>query len=83
VVSETTWGGADSEVTNGAAVAADGSSYLAGFTRSFDPFGQENVFLVKFDAGGSLSWQRTFEGPDQFGMTARTALLSRPTARSM
>jgi uncharacterized delta-60 repeat protein len=68
VVSETTWGGAGSEVTSGAAVASDGSSYLAGVTRSFDQFGQENVFLVKFAADGSLIWQRTFEGPEQFGI---------------
>jgi uncharacterized delta-60 repeat protein len=68
VVSETTWGGADSEVTSGAAVAPDGSSYLAGVTRSFDPFLQEQVFLVKFAAGGSLAWQRTFEGAEQFNI---------------
>jgi uncharacterized delta-60 repeat protein len=66
VVSETTWGGALSEVTNGAAVASDGSSYLTGFTTSFDPSGQQQVFLVKFAADGSLTWQRTFQGPEQF-----------------
>lgn len=66
VVSETTWGGAGSEVTNGAAVASDGAAYLAGFTTSFDPFGQENVFLVRFATDGSLSWQRTWDGPEQF-----------------
>src|SRR5688500_3767767 len=67
VVSETTWGGERSEVTNGGAVASDGAAYLAGFTTSFDPFGQENVFLVRFATDGSLAWQRTWEGPDQFG----------------
>jgi uncharacterized delta-60 repeat protein len=66
VLSETTWGGAGSEVTNGAAVAPDGGVYLAGFTSSFDPFGQEHAFLVRFAADGSLAWQRTFDGPDQF-----------------
>src|SRR5206468_10912292 len=66
VVSETTWGGPVAEVTNGVAVAGDGGTYLTGFTTSFDPFGQENVFLVKFATDGSLSWQRTFDGPDQF-----------------
>jgi uncharacterized delta-60 repeat protein len=68
VVSETTWGGSDSEVLNGAAVAPDGSTYLAGVTRSFDPFLQEQVFLVKFAADGSLAWQRTFEGAEQFNI---------------
>jgi uncharacterized delta-60 repeat protein len=66
VLSEATWGGAGGEVTNGAAVAPDGAAYLAGFTTSFDPFGQENVFVVRFAADGSLAWQRTFDGPDQF-----------------
>jgi uncharacterized delta-60 repeat protein len=51
-------------VTNGAAVASDGSSYLTGFTTSFDP--SQQVFLVKFAVNGALSWQRTFEGPEQF-----------------
>ena len=66
VISETTWGGANAEVTNGAAVAPDGSMYLAGFTNSFDPFGRDNAFVVKFNPDGSLSWQRTFDGPGDF-----------------
>ena len=66
VSSETTWGGANSEVTNGAAVASDGSAYLAGFTTSFDAFGSNNAFVVKFTPQGSLSWQRTFKGPGSF-----------------
>jgi uncharacterized delta-60 repeat protein len=64
VISETTWGGAFSEVTNGAAVASDASSYLTGFTNSFDP--SQQVFLTKFAADGSLSWQRTWQAPEQF-----------------
>lgn len=67
VSSETTWGGAASEVTNGVAVAADGSTYLTGFTTSFDPFGQLQLFLVKHGVDGAVTWQRTWEGPDQFG----------------
>jgi hypothetical protein len=66
VVSETTWGGAGAEVTNGAAVASDAAAYLAGFTTSFDPFAQENVFVVGFAADGSLAWRRTWDGPEQF-----------------
>jgi ABC-type phosphate transport system substrate-binding protein len=65
VISETTWGGPRSEVTNGAAVASDGSSYLTGFTNSFVQSGQQ-AFLTKFAADGSLSWERTFQGPEQF-----------------
>lgn len=67
VVSETTWGGTVSEVTNGVAVAADGATYLTGFTTSFDPFGQLQLYLVKHAADGTIAWQRTWEGPDQFG----------------
>lgn len=67
LVSETTWGGAASEVTNGVAVATDGSSYLTGFTTSFDPFGQQQLFLVKHAPDGTIAWQQTWEGPDQFG----------------
>jgi uncharacterized delta-60 repeat protein len=67
LVSETTWGGAVSEVTNGVAVANDGGTYLTGFTTSFDPFGQLQLFLVKHAADGTIAWQRTWEGPDQFG----------------
>ena len=68
VISETTWGGPNAEVTNGAAVAADGSTYLGGFTNSFDPSGQDNAFVVKFTPAGSLNWQRTFKGPGAFSI---------------
>jgi sugar lactone lactonase YvrE len=67
VVSETTWGGPSSEVTNGVAAAGDGSTYLTGFTTSFDPFGQQQLFLVKHAADGTIAWQQTWEGPAQFG----------------
>ena len=35
LLSESTWGGIDSDVTEGAAVGPDGSTVLVGFTRSF------------------------------------------------
>lgn len=65
--SATTWGGPVSEVTGGVAVAGDGATYLTGFTTSFDPFGQQQLFVVKHAADGTIAWQRTWEGPDQFG----------------
>jgi uncharacterized delta-60 repeat protein len=65
--SSTTWGGALGEVTSGVAVATDGSTYLAGFTTSFDPFGQQQLFVVKHTADGTIAWQQTWEGPDPFG----------------
>lgn len=64
LLSETTWGGAASDVTEGAAVAFDGSSYLVGFTGSFGS--SEKLFTVKFDATGALAWQRTWDAPGQF-----------------
>jgi uncharacterized delta-60 repeat protein len=66
-LSEATWGGPVSEVTEESAVAPDGSTYLAGFTTSFDQFGQENLFVVKFGADASLVWQRRWDGPEVFG----------------
>ena len=65
LLSETTWGGADNDVTEGAAVAPDGSSYLVGFTRSFGGSAPK-LFTVRFDATGALAWQRTWDGPAQF-----------------
>jgi len=64
VISESDWGFAGNEATQGAAVASDGSSYLVGFTTSFEP--AERVFVLKFGADGSLTWQRTWDGPSQF-----------------
>ena len=60
LLSETTWGGAENDVTEGAAVAPDGSSYLVGLTRSFGGSAPK-LFAVKFDATGSLEWQRTWD----------------------
>jgi hypothetical protein len=41
LLTETTWGGAGSDVAEGVASGADGSSYVVGITDSFtiDPFG--------------------------------------------
>jgi len=54
-----TWGGPDFDLGAGVALASDGSIYLAGSTHSFGA-GDEDIFLVKFAADGSLVWQRTF-----------------------
>jgi uncharacterized delta-60 repeat protein len=66
LASETTWGGPAGEVAEGSAIAADGSTYLAGFTNSFNPSSENEIFLVKVASDGSLTWQRTWEGPIQF-----------------
>jgi uncharacterized delta-60 repeat protein len=78
LVSETTWGGPISEVASGVAVAPDGSTYLTGFTTSFDPFGQLQLFLVKHAPDGTIAWQQTWEGPDQFGNDEGTDVATAP-----
>ena len=65
LVSETTWGGAVSEVVGDAAVASDGSTYLAGFTTSFAT-NQTAIFVVKFAPDGTLTWQRTWDAVAAF-----------------
>jgi hypothetical protein len=66
LLSETTWGGSGSDVSEGVAIASDGASYVVGITDSFttDQFGNPSprIFLVKFAADGSLVWQRIWNG---------------------
>ena len=72
LLSETTWGGDGSDVSEGVATAADGTSYVVGITDSFtrDPFGNPSprIFLVKFAPDGSLSWQRIWNGTTVRGL---------------
>jgi hypothetical protein len=72
LLSETTWGGNGSDVSEGIAVAADGASYIVGITDSFatDQFGNPSprIFLVKFAADGSLVWQRIWNGTTVRGL---------------
>ena len=66
LLSETTWGGGGSDVAEAVATSADGSSYLVGITDSFavDEFGSPSarIFVVKFAANGTLTWQRVWNG---------------------
>jgi hypothetical protein len=72
LLTETTWGGAGSDVAEGIASAPDGSSYVVGITDSFttDQFGNPSpkIFLVKFAADGSLVWQRIWNGTTVRGL---------------
>jgi hypothetical protein len=72
LLSETTWGGNGSDVSEGVATAADGSSYVVGITDSFttDQFGTPSprIFLVKFAPDGSLVWQRIWNGTTVRGL---------------
>jgi uncharacterized delta-60 repeat protein len=66
LLTQTTWGGVGSDVAEGVASAADGSSYVTGITDSFseDPFGNPSpkIFVVKFAPDGSVSWQKIWNG---------------------
>jgi Domain of unknown function (DUF5122) beta-propeller len=70
--SETTWGGNESDISDGVAIATDGSSYIVGITDSFtvDQFGTPSprIFLVKFAPDGSLVWQRIWNGTTVRGL---------------
>jgi hypothetical protein len=72
LLSETTWGGDGSDISEGVATAADGTSYVVGITDSFttDPFGNPSprIFLIKFAPDGSLSWQRIWNGTTVRGL---------------
>lgn len=59
LVQERTWGGADRDGAQGVAVAGDGSVYVTGSTRSFGA-GDDDAFLLKYGANGTLLWQRTY-----------------------
>src|SRR5262245_17394801 len=59
LVQQKTWGGVDRDGANGVAVAADGSVYVTGSTRSFG-LGDDDAFLLKYGADGTLQWQRTY-----------------------
>jgi predicted Rdx family selenoprotein len=72
LLSETTWGGTGSDVSNGVATADDGTSYMVGITDSFttDQFGSPSprIFLVKFAPNGSLVWQKIWNGTTVIGL---------------
>jgi len=72
LLSETTWGGSGSDVSDGVAIGSDGASYVVGITDSFttDQFGNPSprIFLVKFAADGSLVWQRIWNGTTVRGL---------------
>jgi hypothetical protein len=80
LLSETTWGGNGSDVSEGVATAADGASYVVGITDSFttDRFGNPSprIFLVKFAPDGSLVWQRIWNGTTVRGLGRTGVALS-------
>src|SRR5262245_23020557 len=64
---ERTWGGPNIDRGQGIAIAPDGSVYVGGLTGSFGTGAADggwDVLLLKYDAAGTLLWQRSW-GRDQ------------------
>lgn len=57
-----TWGGRLDDSGKGVAVDSLGNVYLTGYSYSFNPGG--DAFLLKFNASGSLLWQKNDGGGD-------------------
>jgi hypothetical protein len=66
---ERTWGGAEADSGSAVATDTDGSVYLAGRTTSFGP-SSAGMFIAKFDALGSLAWQRLADNSAGFDALA-------------
>jgi Domain of unknown function (DUF5122) beta-propeller len=58
---ERTWGGVEADGANAVATHTDGSVYIVGRTTSF-PTGSAGLFVVKFDASGTVAWQKVWDG---------------------
>lgn len=57
-----TWGGAASmEISNNIITTSDGGYAITGWTGSYGA-GVADVFLVKYDSAGNVSWDRTWGG---------------------
>jgi uncharacterized delta-60 repeat protein len=80
VSQERTWGGTQLDEGSGVATAPDGSVYVTGSTLSFG-VGDRDAFLLKYDAVGTLLWQRTYGTAssepgfraDEFGLDVATS----------
>jgi hypothetical protein len=59
LLQERTWGGSQFDEGSGVATAPDNSVYVTGTTLSFGA-GDRDAFLLKYNATGTLAWQRTF-----------------------
>jgi hypothetical protein len=54
------WGGPGNDQNVSVAADGDGSVYISGRTDSFGP-SSAGIFIVKFDAAGSLVWQKVWD----------------------
>lgn len=58
-----TFGGAENDIGVSLQQTSDGGFIIAGYTRSFGA-GSYDVYLIKTDAGGDLTWAKTYGTPD-------------------
>ena len=58
----TTFGGDEDELFSAITPTTDGGYVLAGYSESFSPDGNEEIYLVKVDANGQEIWSKTYGG---------------------
>jgi hypothetical protein len=56
-----TWGGSGSDISNSIIQTSDGGYALTGVTASYGAGGQD-MFIVKYNSSGTLSWSKTWGG---------------------
>ena len=74
IVWQKTWGGSGYDSPVGIGLDASGNVYVGGSTGSFNATGK--TFVIKFDSGGNLQWQKVWGGGSYdsgYGFTADSA----------
>ncbi len=55
------WGGASDDVANTMVVNPIGSTYVAGYTKSFNGSSVEDILVMKYDLSGNLIWSKVWQ----------------------
>jgi tetratricopeptide (TPR) repeat protein len=56
-----TWGGPNDDYGHGIALDGSGNAFITGSTESYED-GNDDAFLLKYDASGNLLWNKTWGG---------------------
>lgn len=59
-----TFGGSDDDFAHSVQQTNDGGYIIVGFSASFSANGDDDIYLVKMDANGNISWTKTIGGAD-------------------